>query len=253
MEVRAKKHLGQHFLVDKNTADKIASAVMPSCDNMVEIGPGMGVLTSRLRTGGKKLKAIEIDSESVAYLKTNTILEVENIIESDFLKMDLTEIFDGQEFAVVGNFPYNISSQILFKVIENRHLVPEFAGMFQKEVALRIAEKPGTKEYGILSVMTQAYYDASYLFTVNETVFSPPPKVKSGVIKLVRKPNFKLPCDEAAFHKIVKTSFNQRRKMLRVSLRQIFDFDFGTNDIFNKRPEQLHVNDFVLITNILTR
>lgn len=208
MTVRAKKHLGQHFLNDENIAKKIADSLTEKgYDNVLEIGPGMGVLTKYLLEKKPKVTVMELDSESVTYLqetfpvehiKLNTSKEKFTIIEGDFLKKDFTEIFNNQQVAIIGNFPYNISSQIVFKAIENREFVPEFSGMFQKEVAQRIAEKEGSKTYGILSVLTQAFYDAEYLFTVPPSVFNPPPKVDSGVIRLIRKENFTLPVDEKA-------------------------------------------------------
>jgi 16S rRNA (adenine1518-N6/adenine1519-N6)-dimethyltransferase len=243
--VKAKKHLGQHFLRDKNIAAKIARTLPESAGNVLEIGPGTGVLTSFLLQNNHNLKVIEIDDESVEYLKDNKILPAGNIIHGDFLKTNPREIFDGEEFAVTGNFPYNISSQIVFKVLEYRDLVPVFTGMFQKEVAERIAMKPGSKLYGILSVLTQAFYDVEYLFTVPPTVFLPPPKVNSGVIRMVRKSDYSLSCDEAMFFKVVKTAFNRRRKMLRSSLRELItDPAVLSLPLFTRRPEQLSVEEF---------
>jgi 16S rRNA (adenine1518-N6/adenine1519-N6)-dimethyltransferase len=243
--VKAKKHLGQHFLRDKNIAAKIARTLPESAGNVLEIGPGTGVLTSFLLQNNHNLKVIEIDDESVEYLKDNKILPTGNIIHGDFLKTNPREIFDGEEFAVTGNFPYNISSQIVFKVLEYRDLVPVFTGMFQKEVAERIAMKPGSKLYGILSVLTQAFYDVEYLFTVPPTVFLPPPKVNSGVIRMVRKSDYSLSCDEAMFFKVVKTAFNRRRKMLRSSLRELItDPAVLSLPLFTRRPEQLSVEEF---------
>jgi len=243
--VKAKKHLGQHFLRDKNIAAKIARTLPESAGNVLEIGPGTGLLTSFLLQNNHNLKVIEIDDESVEYLKDNKILPAGNIIHGDFLKTNPREIFDGEEFAVTGNFPYNISSQIVFKVLEYRDLVPVFTGMFQKEVAERIAMKPGSKLYGILSVLTQAFYDVEYLFTVPPTVFLPPPKVNSGVIRMVRKSDYSLSCDEAMFFKVVKTAFNRRRKMLRSSLRELItDPAVLSLPLFTRRPEQLSVEEF---------
>ena len=243
--VKAKKHLGQHFLRDKNIAAKIARTLPESAGNVLEIGPGTGVLTSFLLQNNHNLKVIEIDDESVEYLKDNKILPAGNIIHGDFLKTNPREIFDGEEFAVTGNFPYNISSQIVFKVLEYRDLVPVFTGMFQKEVAERIAMKPGSKLYGILSVLTQAFYDVEYLLTVPPTVFLPPPKVNSGVIRMVRKSDYSLSCDEAMFFKVVKTAFNRRRKMLRSSLRELItDPAVLSLPLFTRRPEQLSVEEF---------
>ncbi len=259
MTVRAKKHLGQHFLNDENIAKKIADSLTEKeYDNVLEIGPGMGVLTKYLLEKKPKVTVMELDSESVTYLqetfpvehiKLNTSKEKFTIIEGDFLKKDFTEIFNNQQVAIIGNFPYNISSQIVFKAIENREFVPEFSGMFQKEVAQRIAEKEGSKTYGILSVLTQAFYDAEYLFTVPPSVFNPPPKVDSGVIRLIRKENYTLPVDEKLFFRVVKTAFNQRRKMLRSSLKSFNLSDTLKEDpIFAMRPEQLSVQKFIELT-----
>jgi len=259
MTVRAKKHLGQHFLNDENIAKKIADTLTENgYDNVLEIGPGMGVLTKYLLEKKPKVTVMELDSESVVYLqdtfpiehiKLDTSKEKFNIIEGDFLKKDFTEIFNKQQVAIIGNFPYNISSQIVFKAIENREYVPEFSGMFQKEVAERVAEKEGSKTYGILSVLTQAFYDAEYLFTVPPSVFNPPPKVDSGVIRLIRKENYTLPVDEKLFFRVVKTAFNQRRKMLRSSLKSFNLSDtLKEEPIFAMRPEQLSVQKFIELT-----
>ena len=262
MTVKAKKHLGQHFLTDENIAKNIADSLTENgYDHVLEIGPGMGVLTKYLLQKKSKITVFEIDRESVAYLKEtfptehfqlNTSKEKFEIIEGDFLKKDISTIFNREQVAIIGNFPYNISSQIVFKAIEYREFVPEFAGMFQKEVALRIAEKEGSKVYGILSVLTQAFFDVEYLFTVPPTVFNPPPKVDSGVIRFIRKENFTLPVDEKLFFKVVKTAFNQRRKMLRSSLKSFNISDSLKEDpIFAKRPEQLSVQEFIFLTQKL--
>ncbi len=259
MTVKAKKYLGQHFLIDGNIAEKIAGSLTANdCHHILEIGPGIGVLTKYLLQKTPKLTVIELDSESVIYLretfplehiKLNTSKEKFNIIEGDFLKQHLPNMFKQEQVAIIGNFPYNISTQIVFKAIENREFVPEFAGMFQREVAQRIAEKQGSKVYGILSVLTQAFFDVEYLFTVLPTVFNPPPKVESGVIRLVRKENYTLPVNEKLFFKVVKTAFNQRRKMLRGSLKLFKLSDTLKQDpIFAKRPEQLSVQEFVYLT-----
>ena len=259
MTVRAKKHLGQHFLTDETVAKRIADALTENGYNHVlEIGPGMGVLTKYLLEKKPKITVMELDYDSVAYLKESfplehikldTSTEKFSILEGDFLKQDINKIFNNEQFAIIGNFPYNISSQILFKAIENREHVPEFAGMFQKEVAKRIAEKEGSKVYGILSVLTQAFFDVEYLFTVPPTVFNPPPKVDSGVIRLIRKENYTLPVDEKLFFRVVKMSFNQRRKMLRGSLKSFNLSDSLKEDpIFAKRPEQLSVQEFISLT-----
>lgn len=248
-KVRAKKSLGQHFLTDLNIAKKI-TASLEGGGAVLEVGPGMGVLTQfLLQREDLTLYAAEIDSESVAYLKSHHPALGENLIEGDFLQLDLRAKFS-KGVRIIGNFPYNISSQIFFKILENRDLVPECVGMIQREVAQRIATRPGSKEYGILSVLLQAWYDIEYLFTVNETVFSPPPKVKSAVIRLVRNGVVKLDCDETLFVKVVKAAFNQRRKMLRNALRAAFgDFNGAEHAFFTRRAEQLSVAEFVELTN----
>lgn len=250
MSVRAKKHLGQHFLKDETIASKIADSLVGDNYNIVlEIGPGMGILTKYLLQKKFETHVIEIDKESVEYLKAHYLNLANRIIEADFLKINIAEYFPNQQIAIIGNFPYNISSQIVFKTLENRHLIPEFSGMFQKEVAERIAEKEGSKTYGILSVLTQAFYDVTYLFTVEPTVFDPPPKVKSGVIHLKRKENFQLPVNEKLFYNVVKTAFNQRRKTLRNSLKSLNLSDKLREDaIFALRPEQLGVARFIELT-----
>ena len=259
MSVKAKKHLGQHFLTDEKIAKDIADALTENgYHHVLEIGPGMGVLTKYILSKKPKVTVFELDSESVTYLhdvfpienlKLNTSNEKFEIIEGDFLKKDIQKIFNKEQVAIIGNFPYNISTQIVFKAIENRAYVPEFAGMFQKEVAMRIAEKEGSKIYGILSVLTQAFYDVEYLFTVPPTVFNPPPKVDSGVIRLIRKEDYSLPVDEKIFFRVVKTAFNQRRKMLRSSLKSFNLSDSLKEDpIFAKRPEQLSVQAFISLT-----
>ncbi len=261
MSVKAKKHLGQHFLTDENIAVKIANSLTEKgYSTVLEIGPGMGVLTKYLLKKTIKVIAIELDKESVTFLKTvfpvehitlNTSEEKFTIIQGDFLKKNLQQLFKKeQQIAIIGNFPYNISSQIIFKTIENREMIPELSGMFQKEVAMRIAEKKGSKVYGILSVLTQAFYDVEYLFTVPPTVFNPPPKVDSGVIRLIRKDNYQLPVDEKLFFKIVKTAFNGRRKMLRSSLKSLnLSNKLKEDPIFAMRPEQLSVQEFIILTD----
>ena len=250
--VKAKKHLGQHFLKDLNIAQKIADTLSFSgYKKVLEIGPGMGVLTQFLLEKKAEIHVIEIDKESVNYLKNHFPKLQDKIISDDFLKFDIVSYFK-EPFAVIGNFPYNISSQIVFKVIELRNFIPEFGGMFQKEVAERICEKAGSKTYDILSVLTQAFYDAEYLFTVSEHVFNPPPKVKSGVLRLVRKSNYQLECDEKLFFNVVKTAFNQRRKTLRNSLKTFqLSEQLKENPIFDKRPEQLSVNQFIELILLL--
>lgn len=249
-EVRAKKHLGQHFLTDERTAEKIAESLTYSgYKNVLEIGPGMGVLTKYLLKKDIELGVVEIDRESVAYLNENYPDLAGRIYEEDFLKHDIRSIFNGEPFAIIGNFPYNISTQIVFKTLENRDLIPEFSGMFQKEVAQRIASPHGNKTYGILSVLAQAFYDITYLFTVPPTVFNPPPKVESGVIRLTRKEDYSLPCNEALFFRVVKTAFQQRRKTLRNSLK-IFQLPDNLREdaIFGQRPEQLSTEQFIELT-----
>jgi len=249
-EVRAKKHLGQHFLKDENVASKIADTLTYSgYEHVLEIGPGMGVLTKYLLKKDLDVHVIEIDTESVAYLQEHYPVLEGKVHEKDFLKYDITEVFGKEQFAIIGNFPYNISSQIVFKMLELRDRIPEFSGMFQKEVAQRICEKEGSKTYGILSVLVQAFYEAEYLFTVPPSVFNPPPKVDSGVLRLTRKENFSLPCNEKLFFRVVKTAFQQRRKTLRNSLK-IFDLpeDIKEDSIFGLRPEQLSTARFIELT-----
>ena len=251
--VKAKKHLGQHFLKDLNIAQKIADTLsLKGYNKVIEIGAGMGVLTQFLLKKDVDVHIVEIDKESVAYLETHYPELKGKIIADDFLKYNITD-YIGEPFAIIGNFPYNISTQIVFKLLELREYVPEFSGMFQKEVAERICEHEGSKTYGILSVLVQAFYDASYLFTVSEGVFNPPPNVNSGVIRLVRKTNFHLDCDESLFFTVVKTAFNQRRKTLRNSLKQfLIDENLKQDSIFDKRPEQLPWQEFVRITKVIS-
>jgi 16S rRNA (adenine1518-N6/adenine1519-N6)-dimethyltransferase len=255
MSVKAKKHLGQHFLTDQNIAKKIADSLSgENYDDVLEIGPGMGILTKYLLEKDYTTHVIEIDTESVEYLKVHYLNLSDRIISKDFLKLNLDDFFGKKQLAIIGNFPYNISSQIVFKTLENKHRVPEFSGMFQKEVAKRIAEGPGSKVYGIISVLTQAFYDVEYLFTVPPSVFNPPPKVDSGVIRLIRKENYTLPVDEKLFFKVVKTAFNQRRKMLRSSLKSLNLSDKLREDaIFAQRPEQLSVQEFISLTQKIAR
>src|SRR5690554_1689722 len=252
-KVKAKKHLGQHFLNDENIARKIADSLsLKGYEKVLEIGPGMGVLTKYLLEKPIETYVIEIDTESVEYLQNHYLKLSNKIISEDFLKYDLSEVFGNEPFAIIGNFPYNISSQIVFRALALREQVVEFSGMFQKEVAERICETKGSKTYGILSVLVQAFYKAEYLFTVSENVFTPPPKVKSGVLKLTRKENFHLPCDEKLFFNVVKTAFNQRRKTLRNSLKPIgIPEDRKEENIFDLRPEQLSVEDFIEITKMI--
>lgn len=246
--VKPKKNLGQHFLTDQNIARKIVDSLSSNVPDVLEIGPGMGVLTQFLLQRQEfRLQVIEIDRESVAYLHEN-FPQLKNIWSEDFLRTDFSEKFPGN-FTIIGNFPYNISTQILFKVLENRNRIPEVVGMFQKEVAERIASKHGSKSYGIMSVLLQAFYHIEYLFTVSDQVFSPPPKVKSAVIRLVRNNVAELPCNEEFFVKVVKAAFNLRRKMLRNSLKEICET--LPEKYAEKRPEQLSVSDFIELTTII--
>lgn len=255
--VRAKKHLGQHFLKDESIAQKIAETLsFEGYKNVIEIGPGTGVLTKYILKEEVNLVAVDLDRESIEYLNTgfslDNVLDKKGkltVLEADFLKFDLLSLFEKEQFAITGNFPYNVSTQIVFKMLEVKEYVPEFTGMFQREVAERICSKEGSKAYGILSVYAQAFYDAKYLYTVPPEVFDPPPKVESGVLRLRRKHNFSLQVDEKLFLRVIKTAFNQRRKTLRNSLKS-----FGLSDnlredaIFALRPEQLAVADFVGLT-----
>ena len=251
-QVRAKKFLGQHFLKDLSVAQRIAETI--SSGRVLEIGPGMGVLTQfLLKNPDIDLTAIEIDRESVVYLK-EWYPEL-HLIKGDFLKLDLATLYPEGEFCVIGNYPYNISSQIFFKVLENKDRIPVCSGMIQKEVAERLASKPGNKAYGILSVLLQAYYDIEYLFTVDEHVFNPPPKVKSAVIRMTRNRRQDLGCDEALFKQVVKTAFNQRRKQMRNSLQTLAGKGnpILEDPIFTKRPEQLSVEEFVEVTKMIDK
>ena len=258
-QVRPKKNLGQHFLTDLSIAKRIADTVDEPYAELpvLEVGPGMGVMTQFLIEKPRPLKVVEIDRESVAYLKQTLFRDDDNrtphIIEGDFLRMDLREVFGGQPFVLTGNYPYDISSQIFFKMLDNKDLIPCCTGMIQHEVALRMASQPGSKQYGILSVLIQAWYHVDYLFTVEPNVFNPPPKVQSAVIRMTRNSVTDLGCDEQLFRRVVKTVFGQRRKMLRVSLRQLLpaESSFFTNhaSLLTRRPEQLSIAEFVDLTN----
>lgn len=249
-KVKAKKHLGQHFLNDESIAQRIAdSLTLEGYKKVLEIGPGMGVLTKYLLDKPIETYVIEIDTESVEYLQTHYLKLSDKIISQDFLKYDISKALGKEPFAIIGNFPYNISTQIVFKTLELRDQIPEFSGMFQKEVAERICSKKGSKVYGILSVLAQAFYEVEYLFTVDEHVFTPPPKVKSGVMRMIRKENYQLPCSEKLLFTVVKTAFNQRRKTLRNSLKSLNLSDSLRNDsIFDLRPEQISVEQFIELT-----
>ena len=250
--VKPKKFLGQHFLTDLSVAQRIANTI-DVCPELpvLEVGPGMGVLTQYILKKSREFKVVEIDFDSVPYLHEHFPELGDNIIEGDFLQMNLREVFDGHPFVLTGNYPYNISSQIFFKMIENRDLIPCCTGMIQKEVAERMAASPGSKTYGVLSVLVQAWYDVEYLFTVPETVFNPPPKVKSAVIRLMRNEKSALGCDEQLFRRIVKTVFTMRRKMMRNGMKQILGKDSSllTDSVFTQRPEQLSVQDYIDLTN----
>ena len=255
-QVRPKKNLGQHFLTDLSIAKAIADTV-DACPELpvLEVGPGMGVMTQFLVEKPRPLKVVEIDRESVAWLNEHFPKLRENILGEDFLRMDLQTVFDGQPFVLTGNYPYDISSQIFFKMLDNKELIPCCTGMIQREVAQRMAAEPGSKTYGILSVLIQAWYNVEYLFTVDEHVFNPPPKVKSAVIRMTRNEVSYLGCDERLFKRLVKTVFNQRRKMLRVSLKQMLPADspFFTlhSSLLTKRPEQLSIQQFVELTSLV--
>jgi 16S rRNA (adenine1518-N6/adenine1519-N6)-dimethyltransferase len=255
-QVRPKKNLGQHFLTDLSIAKRIADTV-DACPDIpvLEVGPGMGVMTQYIVEKPRPFKVVEIDRESVEYLNEHFPKLRENILGEDFLRMDLRKVFDGQQFVLTGNYPYDISSQIFFKMLDNRDLIPCCTGMIQREVARRMASQPGNKQYGILSVLIQAWYDVEYLFTVEPGVFNPPPKVQSAVIRMTRNKVQKLGCNEELFKRIVKTTFNQRRKMLRVSLKQMLPADSPFyneySTVLTKRPEQLTIPEFVELTNWL--
>tara|TARA_B100001113_G_scaffold212815_1_gene174554 strand:+ start:203 stop:982 length:780 start_codon:yes stop_codon:yes gene_type:complete len=250
--VKPKKSLGQHFLKDNNIANKIVDSLDGKPKNVLEIGPGMGILTRFLLKKKYNLRLVEIDSESISFLINQLGVEKSIIIENDFLKLDLNKVFGGNNFSVIGNFPYNISSQIVFKILENRNIIKEMCGMFQYEVAERICESEGSKKYGILSVLTQAFFEVSFLFEVSNRLFIPPPKVKSAVITLRRKDEIELGCDETLFFKIVKLSFQQRRKTIRNSLKKInLSNNLREDSIFDNRPEQLSVNQFIELTKLV--
>jgi 16S rRNA (adenine1518-N6/adenine1519-N6)-dimethyltransferase len=251
--VKAKKYLGQHFLRDENVCKAIADGMTGHLDydKLIEIGPGTGAITKYLFEKDYKLSVVEVDGESITYLR-ETYPELD-IVDYDFLKLDLTTLNEGKSFGLFGNFPYFISTQILFKIYENKELVDESVGMFQKEVAERTAAKPGSKTYGIISVLLQAFYDIEYLFTVEPEAFDPPPKVKSGVIRLKRNEVKSLDCDEKLFKQVVKLGFNQRRKTLRNSLKSLLPDEVREEEMFSKRPEQLSVAQFVEICQMIEK
>lgn len=256
MLVKPKKVLGQHFLKDLGIAQATADTVdaQPGIP-VLEVGPGMGVLTQFLLKKEREVKVVEIDYESVEYLRKEFPQMENSIVEDDFLKMHLDNVFGGRQFVLTGNYPYNISSQIFFKMLDYKDYIPCCTGMIQKEVAERIASKPGKKAYGIISVLLQAWYDIEYLFTVDEHVFNPPPKVKSAVIRMKRNSVTELGCDEELFKKVVKATFNQRRKTIRNSIKAVLgkqDYDTSA-EIFDKRPEQLSVSDFIMLTNMVEK
>lgn len=253
MSVKPKKHLGQHFLKDKNTSRKIAETYDSEIggNRVLEIGPGTGALTEFLLERNLAVWVMDIDTESIHYLRENFQKLKGRIIEGDFLREDLQKYMGTEPFSVVGNFPYNISSQILFRCLDYRNQIPEIMGMFQKEVAQRVAEPPGSKQYGILSVLLQTYYDIKYCFTVDEHVFIPPPKVKSGVIRCVRNDRKHLPCDEKLYGQVVKATFNQRRKAIRNTVKPFLSGVKVEHELLGKRPEQLSVEEFIELTQII--
>ena len=256
MKVKPKKHLGQHFLKDPSICQRIAGDLkMAKSQNVLEVGPGTGALSKWLIADKRiqELYLMDVDEESITYLKMLYPERSSNILFEDFLSYDLNKFLPGASFNVVGNFPYNISSQILFRCLEYKDRIPEIVGMFQREVAQRIAKGPGSKQYGILSVFMQAYYDIEYLFTVDEDVFDPPPKVKSGVIRCTRNQRTSLPCDEKLFKRVVKTAFNQRRKTLRNSLKPLLSGLELPEKYSGERPEQCSVEDFILLTEMIGR
>lgn len=251
MSVKAKKHLGQHFLTDENIARKIVEGLsFDGYQTVMEVGPGMGVLTKYLLEKEQQIYLAEIDTESIEYLKNNFVQVNESTFVGDFLKQDFS-FNNGEQIAIIGNFPYNISSQILFQIVDHYTLIPEMVGMFQKEVAERTAGVPRTKDYGILTVLIQAYYDVKYMFTVHENVFNPPPKVKSGVIRLTRNPKEGLAGNEVLFKQIVKTGFNQRRKKLSNALKPLnIPEELKAHPFMDKRAEELSVEDFIMFTRL---
>ncbi|HHB79276.1 MAG TPA: ribosomal RNA small subunit methyltransferase A [Saprospiraceae bacterium] len=249
--MKAKKRFGQHFLVNEEIAENIALSVSVPSGNLLEVGPGKGVMTKYLRKQDVNLKVVELDNDMIPILKSNFVGL--DIIHADFLKLEQEAIFGHSPFTIIGNFPYNISSQILFRMLDWKESVPELVGMFQKEVAKRVVSGPGNKDYGVTSVLVQAYYEGEYLFSVEPGNFSPPPRVQSGVIRLTRKADYGLPCDDKTFKRLVKLTFSQRRKMIRNTLRAELSAQILTDDFFRQRPEQLSVEDFIKLTNLITQ
>lgn len=250
--IKPKKSLGQHFLTDKNIAKKIIESLKPKTKNVLEIGPGTGVLTSYLIKKNYNLILVEIDHESVDFLINSLLVDEKIIIKKDFLKLDLPVLFSGKNFSIIGNFPYNISSQILFKVFENKEIIYEMIGMFQYEVAERICSNKGTKKYGILSVLIQAFFSVELLIKIKPESFNPPPKVTSAVIRII-KVRDNIDCDEILFKQIIKSAFNQRRKTLRNSLKSFKKIEnIKEHSIFDKRAEELDVDDYIFLTNLLS-
>lgn len=250
----AKKSYGQHFLTNEAIAEKIANGldVFKDIGHLLEVGPGRGMLSKYLVSQHTSLALIDADKDMISVLQQDPLYTGCQLIHHDFLKLDLTELFGNELLYIIGNFPYNISSQIVFKMIDNREIIPGMVGMFQKEMASRIAHAPGSREYGVISVLTQAYYDVEYLFTVNEGNFNPPPKVKSGVLRFTRRPEYHLDCNEVLFKSLVKTCFLQKRKMIRNSLKGLIPVETLQKPFFDQRPEQLRVEDYVLITRQVT-
>ena len=252
--VRPKKSLGQHFLKDKSIAQRIVQSLSPTSTNVLEVGPGMGVLTEfLLQRPDTNLYAVEVDRESIAHLQQHYPQLTPHLINDDFLELDLNKVFKGESFSVIGNFPYNISSQIFFKVVDYRDNIPEVVGMVQKEVAERMAAPHGNKTYGILSVLLQRWYNIEYLFTVHENVFVPPPKVKSAVVRLTRNETKAMDCNEALFVKVVKTTFNQRRKTIRNSLKPLLGDKTFEHEFMSLRPEQLSIAQFAELTRCVEK
>ncbi len=253
--MKAKKSFGQHFLNREDLAEQIADSLMltDTYDQVLEVGPGRAMLTKYLLKKPYGLKVAEADKDMVAYLEKNFTQLQGRILAGDFLRLDLSTVFEGASFGLIGNFPYNISSQIVFKMLDYKVYIPELVGMFQKEMAQRIIAPPGSKTYGVISVLTQAFYDGEYLFDVDRTCFTPPPQVQSGVIRLWRKPDQTLGCDEVIFKRVVKTAFGQRRKMLRNTLKTFFSNDLTVleDPFYQKRPEQLSLSDYVTLTNLI--